>query len=202
MGWQTDSGTAVNIRSTAQLIDWVNHGNKVKYVFFWGHQEKGSEVTKSCFSQWYDAGFEVDGQSFLSAEHYMMYQKARLFADGAACERVLAAGNPAKAKAVGREVVGFDQQRWEEARFEIVIDANMAKFSQNPELKAFLLFRCCSLGRLFQQTVFYNRVLASAATMPGRAGCASGLAIWAVCRQTSGLSQSPSTRPASTFRAY
>lgn len=129
----------MNIRSTAQLIDSVNHGNKVKYVFFWGHQEKGSEVTKSCFSQWYDAGFEVDGQSFLTAEHYMMYQKARLFADGAACERVLAAGNPAKAKAVGREVVGFDQHRWEEARFEIVIDANMAKFSQNPELKAFLL---------------------------------------------------------------
>ena len=129
----------MNIRSTEQLVDWVNHGNKVKYVFFWGHQESGAQVTKSCFSQWYDAPFEEEGLAFLTAEHYMMYHKARLFGDLAAAERVLAAGNPGEAKAIGREVQGFDQQRWEAARFEIVVNANLAKFSQHSALKAFLL---------------------------------------------------------------
>jgi ribA/ribD-fused uncharacterized protein len=44
-----------------------------------------------------------------------------------------------RAKALGREVRGFDEQRWAERRFGIVVDANMAKFGQHPELREFLL---------------------------------------------------------------
>lgn len=56
-------------------------GKKYKYVFFWGHQSKQQQVTKSCFSQWYPAPFIVDGNRFASAEHFMMAEKARLFGD-------------------------------------------------------------------------------------------------------------------------
>ncbi len=111
----------------------------MKYVFFWGHQKSGSQVTKSCFSQWYGSKFEEDGNEFITAEHYMMYHKAKLFGDTNACKRIVLASNPGGAKAIGREVLGFDQKLWDEKRVTIVVNANLAKFSQNPELKAFLL---------------------------------------------------------------
>ncbi|WP_222434764.1 NADAR family protein [Shewanella algae] len=66
----------MKIRTREQLVDFVDQGNKVKYIFFWGHQEKGEQISKSCFSQWYDAKFEEEGNVFITAEHYMMYHKA------------------------------------------------------------------------------------------------------------------------------
>ncbi|GAB1096669.1 NADAR family protein [Shewanella algae] len=129
----------MKIRTREQLVDFVDQGNKVKYIFFWGHQEKGEQISKSCFSQWYDAKFEEEGNVFITAEHYMMYHKARLFGDDIACERILLATNPGAAKAIGREVVGFNQEVWDERRFEIVLNANLAKFAQHTELKSFLL---------------------------------------------------------------
>ncbi len=129
----------MDIRTKDELVAWINGGETAKYIFFWGHQEKGPQVTKSCFSQWYESKFHEGEHEFLTAEHYMMYHKAKLFGDDRACEKVLAAITPAEAKAVGREVLGFDQKLWEEKRFGIVVDANVAKFSQNPQLKAFLL---------------------------------------------------------------
>ena len=75
----------------------------------------------------------------MTAEHHMMYQKAVLFGDSAAAAKLLSASNPGEAKAIGREVLGFDQEKWEELRFEIVVTANLAKFGNDPKLKEFLL---------------------------------------------------------------
>ncbi len=129
----------MKIRSREELAEYVNHGNKVKYVFFWGHQKSTSGVSKSCFSQWYDSPFESGGSHFLTSEHYMMYRKAVLFGDDSAAERLLAAGNPGEAKAIGREVLGFDQKKWDAERFDVVVSASIKKFSNDPKLKAFLL---------------------------------------------------------------
>jgi len=129
----------MEIRTREQLIDFVNHGNKVKYIYFWGHTEKGDSVTKSCFSQWYESSFEEDGNNFRTAEHYMMYHKAKLFGDEEASKRVLEAKNPGEAKAIGRQVKNFDQELWTQKGFEIVVNANLAKFSQNENLQEFLL---------------------------------------------------------------
>jgi ribA/ribD-fused uncharacterized protein len=113
----------------------VNHGNKVKYIFFWGHTKPKTGVSKSCFSQWYDSRFDSEGYHFMTAEHFMMYKKAVLFNDEQAAQRLLAASNPGEAK----EVVGFNQHTWESHRFDIVGAANMAKFGSHPELKDYLL---------------------------------------------------------------
>ncbi len=115
-----------------------NHGEKLKYVFFWGHQSSKTGVTASCFSQWYAAPFTVDGNRYPTAEHFMMAEKANLFGDQAIRARVLQAPNPGAAKALGREVAGFDESIWLENRFAIVVRANQAKFSQNTELGEFL----------------------------------------------------------------
>lgn len=84
------------------------------------------------------APFEVDGQSYQSAEHYMMAEKAALFGDEQTRARIIEATDPNAAKALGRQVRGFDEARWAQERFPIVVRANQAKFSQNAELGAFL----------------------------------------------------------------
>ncbi|MFS8103455.1 NADAR family protein [Lentzea alba] len=112
----------------------------MKYLFFWGHQpERDGSVGKGCLSQWWPCVFEVDGVTFASAEHYMMWRKALLFDDTAVASRVLAAASPAEAKALGREVSGFDDEVWVSSRLEIVVAGNLAKFGQDPALRSYLL---------------------------------------------------------------
>ncbi|NVZ63990.1 NADAR family protein [Pseudomonas gingeri] len=115
-----------------------NCAEKLDYVFFWGHQRSKSGITASCFSQWYPAEFIVDGQRYLTAEHFMMAEKAALFGDEEIRAQVLLAPTPNAAKALGRNVRGFNEEVWLQQRYAIVVRANQAKFTQNPELGAFL----------------------------------------------------------------
>ncbi|MDH0682192.1 NADAR family protein [Achromobacter animicus] len=116
-----------------------NAGAKLKFVNFWGHQPAKHGITASCFSQWYGAPFEIEGQRYPTAEHYMMAEKARLFGDEATRALVFKAPNPGAAKALGRQVMGFNDETWLANRYAIVVRANEAKFGQNPELREFLL---------------------------------------------------------------
>ena len=129
----------MNIYSKKSLIKAVNEGVKIKYLFFWGHQKNGETVSKSCLSQWYHSPFEKEGNIFLTAEHYMMYGKAKLFGDTNAMKKVLSASNPGEAKAIGRAVNGFDNAMWDEHKFDLVVNANAAKFSSDEAMKSFLL---------------------------------------------------------------
>lgn len=116
-----------------------NAGERPGMVFFWGHQPGRDGVTASCFSQWYDVGFTVDGRHYPTAEHFMMAQKAALFGDSEIAEQIIVASTPAAVKALGRKVRGFESALWQQQRFDIVVRGNLAKFDQNAELRAFLL---------------------------------------------------------------
>jgi ribA/ribD-fused uncharacterized protein len=115
-----------------------NAGEELNYVFFWGHQRSRHGVSASCFSQWFEAEFVVDGQRYATAEHFMMAEKAALFGDQDIRAQVLTAPTPNAAKALGRNMRGFNEHDWLQHRYAIVVRANQAKFSQNPELNAFL----------------------------------------------------------------
>ena len=65
----------------------------------------------------------------------MMAQKARLFDDGAALKEILEARTPQVAKSLGRAVRGFSEDRWAAARYEVVVEGNLAKFSQHDDLR-------------------------------------------------------------------
>ena len=124
----------------AALQDAFKRKAKLKYVFFWGHTPKQKGIAdKAVFSQWYPAAFEVDGERYATAEHYMMAEKARLFGADGIRRQILQAGSPKQAKALGRQIVGFKDEVWNAHRFDIVCRANFAKFSQHADLKAFLL---------------------------------------------------------------
>lgn len=128
------------IYSTKWLLDQLGQGKRVKYLFFWGNQpSKSGEITKSCFSQWWVANFKVADVTYASAEHWMMAEKARLFADNDLLTRILEAPSPAEAKKLGREIRGFVPDIWEEQKYDIVVQGNLHKFSQHPDLAGFLL---------------------------------------------------------------
>lgn len=133
--------TRVNLPlSKAALITYMAQGHKVKFLPFWGHQNNKDGVTgKGCLSQWYDMPFSIADQQYQTAEHYMMAEKARLFGDDDTLTKILHATHPGEAKRLGRTVKHYSEARWREHRFDIVVSGNLAKFSQNEALKAYLL---------------------------------------------------------------
>lgn len=115
-----------------------NAGEELTFIPFWGHTPKPNKVTKSCFSQWYDCRFRLSRTEYHTSEQYMMAQKALLFGDSETYGKIMASDNPKDYKALGREVKGFDAARWDREKYRIVLTGNLAKFSGNPELFAFL----------------------------------------------------------------
>ena len=124
-------------------LDWLKQqfDNEVnlKYVFFWGNRKNQSGVSSSCFSQWYESPFIIDGITYKTAEHWMMAQKALLFGDNNMSEKIITVNSPAEAKKLGREVSDFDENLWNKHRYEIVQYGNIYKFNQNKELGEFLM---------------------------------------------------------------
>jgi len=68
----------------------------------------------------------------------MMWHKARLFGDENTASRILDAPSPGHAKALGREVRGFDEATWVRERWDIVVAGSLAKFAV-PELRSYLV---------------------------------------------------------------
>lgn len=120
------------------LMDRIKRGEKLSFIPFWGHTPNPKRVNKACLSQWYDCRFEAEGALYHTTEQYMMAQKAVLFRDMETCARIMASDNPRDYKALGREVQHFEPEAWDQAKYDIVLRGNLAKFSQNPELWQYL----------------------------------------------------------------
>lgn len=130
----------MTISSNEDLIKIYSDNQDIKYIFFWGHtRAKDNAITKSCFSQWYEAEFTVDGVVFKTTEQYMMSEKAKLFNDTIIFNQIMAADSPKEVKELGRKIANFDSEIWNHNKFNIVVKGNYAKFNQNPELANFLL---------------------------------------------------------------
>jgi ribA/ribD-fused uncharacterized protein len=105
-----------------------------KHVFFWGEWP----------SNWYPCVFtaEYEGKeyTFYNSEQYFMFVKAKTFGDEENALKILLEGkNPKKAKTYGRMVKNYDDEKWNEIRYKVMVYANMAKYSHNDELKNLLL---------------------------------------------------------------
>ena len=69
----------------------------------------------------------------------MMAKKAALFCDAEHRAEILSVRDPKRIKALGREVRGFEEAVWQRFRYAIVLNGSWLKFSQNRELRDFLL---------------------------------------------------------------
>lgn len=126
-------------RTVPELQAALAAGLAPDFVFFWNAGPPTTPPGSDCLSQWYMAPFEVEGVRYLTAEHFMMAAKARHFHDEATLAAILAADHPSEAKKLGREVQNFNSAEWATVRYERVVQGNLAKFTQNPALRDFLV---------------------------------------------------------------
>ena len=107
------------------------------HVAFWG----------GAFSNFYPCkihvGTDWDGNkvdiTFNCSEQYFMWLKATYFNDEEIAEKIIQANSPKEAKSLGRQVRGFNDEDWVKARETAMWNAVYAKFSQNEDLRDFLL---------------------------------------------------------------
>lgn len=101
-------------------------------IYFWG----------GIFSQWADSSFydpEIK-KDFNCAEQAMMYYKAMTFQDKDAMQAVLKESDPRNQKQIGRNIKGYDDDIWNEVKFNIVARNNLLKFSQNCSWRELLIY--------------------------------------------------------------
>ena len=89
--------------------EWVicssGSDENLKYLFFWGHQPlKNEKIGKPCFCQWFEVSFTEDNIVYLTAEHWMMAEKARLFNDKEILQKILKSKSAGEVKKLGRQI--------------------------------------------------------------------------------------------------
>ncbi|EMC92728.1 hypothetical protein BAUCODRAFT_114602 [Baudoinia panamericana UAMH 10762] len=107
-------------------------------VFFW----REFEEPYGFMSQWYESPFEVDGVTYLTAEMWMMIEKARLFGDEEIAQQMMQTTIPGEHQALGRKAKGFDRKKWDDHKSRIVEEGNYHKFTKsksNPDMLRMLL---------------------------------------------------------------
>lgn len=125
-------------------INWLTErfesGDTLKFIYFWGHTNRYNEtVGKFCFSQWFESPFTIENIKYKTSEHWMMANKALLFNDRNNFDKIINCDKPGEAKELGRQVLGYDDQIWNEKKFDIVKLGNIHKFNQNPDFAKYLL---------------------------------------------------------------
>ncbi|PGH01306.1 hypothetical protein AJ79_07943 [Helicocarpus griseus UAMH5409] len=127
--------------------------NSEPVYFYKPEQENGY------LGQWYPSQFKFrwekpfEGDSkrdtiellqYDNTEQFMMHRKGLLFApDDPITHQILAKDTatpkPLVLKRLGRKIPNFDDSVWKKRRYEIVVEGNYLKFTQNRELKEKLL---------------------------------------------------------------
>ncbi len=122
------------------LVQEAAQGIGYDMCLFWKHHPaEDGKITKSCLSQWWMQEFRYSVTTYCCMEQFMMEQKARLFEDEEIGKQIMDSHNPHEIRELGRKVKGFDQALWDEAKYSIVLNGNWRKFSQNRDLRDFLL---------------------------------------------------------------
>ena len=99
------------------------------HIYFWG----------SCFSNWAECRFKYKSLDFYNTEQAFMWEKAIYFGDMKIAEEIMRTPNPKDNKALGRKVKNFNASEWSKVSFQIMVDVNYAKFTQNRIFKSNLL---------------------------------------------------------------
>ena len=123
-----------------------------KHVFFWG----------SWLSNWYKSTITLEDNFgkplvFFTSEQYFMWRKAIEFNDIEIANKILATKDPKEAKKLGREVHNFDSKHWDKVKYQIMLTANLHKYSHSKELEKAL---CSSefQNKTFVEASPYDRI--------------------------------------------
>uniref|UniRef100_A0AC34QY45 NADAR domain-containing protein n=1 Tax=Panagrolaimus sp. JU765 TaxID=591449 RepID=A0AC34QY45_9BILA len=90
------------------------------------------------FSNHFPSKFVAHGRKFNCSEQYYMYEKARFFGDRDTAEAIMSTVDPRDMKLLGREVLGFNQEKWDSVSLRVMKSACYFKFTQDAELRELL----------------------------------------------------------------
>lgn len=104
------------------------HGQVLAYL---GHTDFPSHM--------YRSEFVYRDLFFDSVEKFIMFSKAKLFNDEETALKILNATTGYRCKELGKTVVGFDQETWNQWSPKVALVGNREKFRQNPGLAQLLI---------------------------------------------------------------
>ena len=107
-------------------------------VFF--YSEKHAKF--GCFSNFYPCNFVDDkGINFNCSEQYFMYYKCKLFdpQNVKLLNNIICEISPHQIKKYGRQVKNFDEDIWNQHKYNIMLNGLRFKFSQNQSIKQILI---------------------------------------------------------------
>ena len=99
------------------------------HIYFWD----------GIFCQWSQYTMVEEDITYYSCEQYMMAKKAKLFNDEKVYDMIMSEEYPSVQKELGRMVSNYNQDVWDKHKFDIVVNANYLKFTQDEILKELLL---------------------------------------------------------------
>ena len=118
-----------------------------KFVYFYN----------GIFSNWSPHPADYNEIRFSSSEHLFMYLKAMFFNDDVKAKAIIQAPDYRTAKKLGRKVSGFDQERWEQVREDMMYVALKAKFDSNEDFRQALLSKEF-MGKTFVEASPYDKI--------------------------------------------
>ena len=74
------------------------------------------------WSNFHKVPFVINGQRFLTSEHWIQFQKALLFNDSVTADRILQCDTCYKAKMLEYQVQGMDNRKWLEKGYTICLE--------------------------------------------------------------------------------
>jgi ribA/ribD-fused uncharacterized protein len=89
-------------------------------------------------SNFHPSPFVCEGRQFRWVEEYFFHKKAELGGDQVSMKKIAEATSPAQCKGIGR-YVKCDRLKWQKDEVAVMKKALHEKFSQNPDLRLFLL---------------------------------------------------------------
>jgi len=122
-----------------QSAPFTIHLDEFTRLYLFG-EDYYADVQK--FFDYYDQPDKPIQLSFTTAEQAMMFGKAVLFHDYETADKLLKTNDAKTQKELGRAVKNYDDKIWSKQRLRWVTKVNYHKFSQNPELKNFLVNTC------------------------------------------------------------
>ena len=103
--------------------------------------DNGVYFKSGYLSQWHIVEFKINNKIYNCCEQFMMEQKALLFGDYETADLIMKSAEPKEQKKLGRTVKNFNESKWNTVADDIVYNANLAKFSQNLELKKKMVYK-------------------------------------------------------------
>lgn len=102
-------------------------------IYFYSHTKSNYAYMSNFFPSVF---VDTNGITYNCTEQYLMYHKCKLFepTNNQLQQQILNEKSPAKIKALGRQIKNYNEQIWNQIRYQVMVNGLKLKFGQNPTI--------------------------------------------------------------------